>query len=327
MSDETFLVTGAFGCIGAWIMRNLVREGVFVVAADLAAEPARPRLVMTAEELDRVDMVQVDVTDLDSVCDLVGERGITHVIHLAALQTPGCKANPSLGARVNAVGVVNVFEAARKFSSQIRGLAYASSVAVLGRQDYYDELPLRDDARLHPEVLYGVWKQANEHMARVYWQDRQVSSVGLRPFIVYGVARDLGLTSDIAKAILAAAAGRPFQIKFGGMIALQYTNDVARMFIAAARSGHVGAAACNLRNDVIDVADFLTMLKAVVPDAQITYDADRSLPFPADLDDSGLRQVLGTVPHTPLPTAIRESLAMFRELLAKDRVDLGQLEA
>lgn len=327
MSDQVFLVTGAFGCIGAWVMRNLVREGVSVVAADLAAEPTRPRLVMTGEELDRVAMAQVDVTDLASVCDLVNEHGITHVIHLAALQTPGCKADPPLGARVNVLGAVNIFEAARRFSGQVRGLAYASSVAVLGREDYYAELPLRDDARLHPEVLYGVWKQANEHMARVYWQDWQVSSVGLRPFIVYGVARDQGLTSDIAKAILATAAGRPFQIKFGGMIALQYTNDVARMFIAAARSGHVGASACNLRNDVVEVASFLALLKAEVPDARITYDADRSLPFPADLDDSGLRQVLGTVPHTSLPNAIRESLSMFRELLAQDRIDLGQLRA
>ena len=325
MRDETFLVTGAYGCIGAWILRNLVRDGVAAVAADLADEPTRPRLLMSADELAGVDAVNLDVTDLGAVCDLVGERRITHIIHLAALQTPGCKANPSLGARVNVVGAVNVFEAAREHWGQVRGLAYASSVAALGSLDYYDEFPLRDDARLHPEVLYGVWKQANEHMERVYWQDWGINSVGLRPFIVYGVARDQGLTSDIAKAILAAAAGRPFQIKFGGVIALQYTNDVARMFIAAARSAHVGAAACNLRNDVIDVADFYSLLKSLAPDSQVTYDAGRPLPFAADLDDSGLRRVLGTVPHTPLAEAIRESLAMYRELLAEDRVDLSQL--
>ena len=41
---ERFLVTGALGCIGAWTVRELVREGAPVVAFDLGTEhaPARP---------------------------------------------------------------------------------------------------------------------------------------------------------------------------------------------------------------------------------------------------------------------------------------------
>jgi hypothetical protein len=27
MSGETFLITGSMGCIGAWVLRNLVSEG------------------------------------------------------------------------------------------------------------------------------------------------------------------------------------------------------------------------------------------------------------------------------------------------------------
>lgn len=320
---EVFLVTGAFGCIGAWVLRNLVREGVQAVAMDLATEPTRPRLLMTPEELSRVTFVQADVTDLKAIQAVVAAHGITHIIHLAALQTPGCKANPSLGARVNVGGTVNILEAVRQSRGQVRGLAYASSVAVLGRENFYapSQLPLRDDAPLHPETLYGVWKQANEHTARLYWQDWGIGSVALRPFIVYGVARDQGLTSDIAKAILAAAAGRAFRIQFGKKVALQYTDDVARMFIRAARTEYQGAAACNLCNDVIEVGDFVAMLKAQVSDARISYDTEQRLPFPADLDDSGLRRILGEVPHTPLPQAIRESLVMFRELLAQRRID------
>ena len=325
--SEVFLVTGAFGCIGAWVMRNLVREGVPVVGADLATEPVRPRLVMDDGELAQVQLVKLDVTDLAAVQALVLERGITHIVHLAGLQTPGCKANPPLGARVNVVGTVNVMEATRRAEGQVRGLAYASSVAVFGREEYYDELPLRDDSRHHPETLYGAWKVANEHTARIYWEDWGVGSVGLRPFIVFGVGRDLGLTSDLAKAILAAAAGRPFQIKFGKMVAAQYVNDVARIFIAAARAGYAGAAACNLRNDVLPVADFVELIKAQAPGALISYDPDRALPFPADIDDSGLQAILGTVPRTPLPEAIAESLSMFRELLAQGKIDLGQLVA
>ena len=54
MSAETFMLTGSMGCIGAWTLRNLVREGVRVVATDLATDPVRPRQVMSAEEVAQI---------------------------------------------------------------------------------------------------------------------------------------------------------------------------------------------------------------------------------------------------------------------------------
>ncbi|MCB0124443.1 MAG: NAD(P)-dependent oxidoreductase, partial [Caldilineaceae bacterium] len=188
MSNETFMITGAMGCIGAWVMRNLVQEGVKVIGTDLATEPVRPRQVMSEEELDQVTFVKLDVTDLKAVRAVVEENGVTHIIHLAGLQVPFCRANPSLGAAVNVVGTVNIFEAARH--AGVKGLSYASSLAVLGPAEDYDEGKIEDDVPLLPRTLYGVYKVANEGTARIYWQDWQVGSVGLRPYIVYGVGRD-----------------------------------------------------------------------------------------------------------------------------------------
>ena len=323
---EVFLVTGAMGCIGAWTIRNLISEGAGVVASDLATDPVRPRQLLAEEELAKVDFVRLDVTDRKAVVDMVADKGITHIVHLAGLQVPFCRANPSLGAAVNVVGTVNIFEAAREHWGQVQGLAYASSLAVLGPGDLYPDKPVQDDVPRIPQTLYGVYKTANEETARIYWQDWQIPSVGLRPYIVYGVARDQGMTSDIAKAILAVVAGRPYHIKFGGPVALQYADDVARMFIGCARSGYQGAAACNLRNDVVDVAGFVAALQETYPEAQVTYEADNLLPFPADLDDSGLRSILGgAVPYTPMRQAIRETGERFKALLEEEKVDLAQL--
>lgn len=326
MSQETFLLTGSMGCIGAWAIRQLVAEGVRVIATDLATEPVRPRLVMTPEQLAQVMFVSLDITDLDSLLTLVEREGVTHLVHLAGLQVPFCRANPALGARVNVVGTVNVFEAAKRFQGQVRGLSYASSVAVYGPPHLYPQRPVPANAPLYPATLYGVYKQANEQTAKVYWQDWQVGSVGLRPSIVYGVGRDQGMTSGLAKAILAAVAGRPYEVKFDGLVSLQYTEDAARMFIGATRAAYAGAIVCNPRNDVITVADFIAALQAEVPTAQITC-ANNQLPFPADLDDSDLRAVLGDIPHTPLSTAIRDTLDRFHTLLANNQVDLSQLDS
>lgn len=325
MNDDVFLVTGAFGCIGAWVLRVLVDEGAAVVATDLAGEPHRPRLLLADDELARIDFQVLDVTDGPAVNALIGAKGVTRVIHLAGLQVPFCRANPALGAQVNVTGTVNLCEAVRTHWGQVQGFAYASSLAVLGPSARYPDRPVPDDAPLHPDTLYGVYKQANEHTARIYWQDYGIPSIGLRPYIVYGVARDQGMTSDIAKAILAAAADEPFRLKFGGPCALQLAEDVARAFIACARAEHQGAAACNLRNDAVTVPDFVAEVQKQFPQARLAYPDGDPLPFPDDLDDSGLRALIGPVPHTPLAQGIARTAARFQRLLAAQRIDLAQL--
>ena len=324
MEPNVFLITGAAGCIGAWVLRHLVDQGEQVLAADMDVDLVRPRLLMEMDDLRKVTFARMDITEPESLTTAIDLYGVTHIIHLAALQIPFCKAKPALGARVNVEGTVNVFEAVRRSEGQVRGLAYASSIAALGPEDRYGGRPVADDVQPYPMSLYGVYKQADEAIARVYWQDWGVSSIGLRPFIVYGVGRDQGTTSDLTKAVLAAVVGAPYHIKFGGQVALQYAGDVARMLIECARAGDTGARVCNLRNDVLGVDEFVAVLRSVAPRAQITH-ADTSLPFPADLSDAGLRSILGEVPHTPLQEAIRETAERFMTLTAAGRIDLGQL--
>jgi len=67
-------------------------------------------------------------------------------------------------------------------------------------------------------------------------------------------------------------------------------------------------------------------LTTVAPNAKITFDRDVPLPFPADLDDSGLRSIIGDVPHTPLEDAIAQDMARFKTLLDAGKIDLAQLE-
>jgi UDP-glucuronate 4-epimerase len=320
MKTEKFLVTGALGCIGAWVTRHLVSEGAETIATDASDDFGRLQLMMNKDELAELDFRKVDVTDTASLRDIIDTQAVSHVIHLAGLQVPFCRADPVLGSKVNVTGTISVFEAVRQASTKIRGLAYASSVAVFGPPELYPTLPVPDNAPTSPGTLYGIYKVANENTALLYWNDWQVASVGLRPYIVYGVARDQGLTSDIAKSILAAVSGVPFTIQFGGPVALQYTSDVAEMFIRAARSGIEGAAVCNVRNDIVSVNEFINVLKNTVPEARIDCLSTNQLPFPSDLDDSRLREVIGKIPHTALSDAIRETADRFRALLSEGKL-------
>src|SRR5690242_8198486 len=113
MPNEHFLVTGAFGCIGAWVVRVLIEDGAAVTTLDVAGNPHRLRLIMSDEEIAQVNQITGDITGYDCVERALKDSGATRIIHLAALQVPFCKATPVLGAQVNVVGTVNIFEAAK----------------------------------------------------------------------------------------------------------------------------------------------------------------------------------------------------------------------
>jgi nucleoside-diphosphate-sugar epimerase len=312
MPEKTFLVTGAMGCIGAWVLKHLVRQGQQVVAFDLSTDRHRLDWVMTPVEQAAITFVQGDLTDAAQLKDTFKAYEVTQVVHLAALQVPFCRANPVLGSQVNVTGTVNLLEAAKE--AGVRHLAYASSIAVYGPASAYPPGPVAHEARHAPQTLYGVYKMANEGTARIYWQDHKISSIGLRPYTVYGVGRDQGITSDPTKAMWAAVKGDAFEITFGGKMQFQLASDVALQFIDAAEQHVEGAHVFNLGTPPVSVDEVIELIRQVKPDAQITR-KETLLPFPESFDDSALRAHVPHIYETPLADGIRQTMEHFEKIV------------
>lgn len=323
------LITGGFGCIGSWITRHLLHRGDVPVIFDLREDFRRVGLVLDESELPRVQFVVADVTDVGAVRQAIDRHEITHVIHLAGLQVAVCRADPLLGARVNVLGTLAVFEAVRQAGRQIEGFVYASSAAVFGPPEAYGgaDSPLANDALLAPATQYGAFKVCNEHGARVYFEDHRVSSVGLRPWAVYGVGRDFGVTSEPTKAIKSVALGRDYPMSFGGTLDFQWVEDVARTFVRCL-SAKPGAAAYNLRGTVTTVAQFHRDLCAIAPEAErLISIGERQLGIAPNLDDAELQRDFGPLPVLPLRDGIQRTLEHFRSLAADGRLDAADLDA
>jgi UDP-glucuronate 4-epimerase len=307
MSDrDVVLVTGARGFIGAWVVKTLVAEGRHVVALD--RDPDRARLVQVLEDDDAGLLTEVagDVTDLEATSRVMIDNRIGKVIHLAALQVPACAANPSLGALVNVVGTTNVLIASRDAELQ-SPLVYASSVAALS--------PAGSDT---PSTMYGVFKRANEGTASRMWEDEGVASIGIRPHTGYGVGRDQGLTSGPTKAMLHAAAGRPYHIGFGGSLQMQHGQDVARVLVAAADSSNEGAIVLNLPTPATDMATIVASIEAAAPGSAGTITFDQTaLPFPPRPAPDDIEPILGIVPETPLEVGVDSTIRHFERLLER----------
>jgi nucleoside-diphosphate-sugar epimerase len=324
MSQPTFLVTGAHGFIGAWVIKQLVNENADVVIFDRSADAQRLRMIMTEREISHPKFVAGDISDLDVVADIFAHHRITHVIHLAGLQVPSCRADPRTGAMVNVIGTINVFEAARRLGT-VSKIVYASSAAVFGTS--HDDRPLLESEAGEPNTHYGSFKRCNENNARVYYQDDGISSIGLRPLTVYGPGRDFGITSDPTKAMKAAVIGRPFHIRFGGRTDFQYVADTAAAFIRAATSDLKGAYVFNLHGDAVAVKDVITEIERVLPAASgLITTAETLLPVPPELDDSAIRRALGALPSTPLGTGVRSTIECFALLNREDRLDISDLD-
>jgi nucleoside-diphosphate-sugar epimerase len=294
-----------------------MRSGTPVVAFDLAQDLHRLTMLASDAELEKVTFVRGDITDPRSIGDALDTHEITNVVHLAALQVPACRAQPTLGALVNVVGTVNLFEAVRQRSDRIHHLVYAGSVGMFAASDADPATGrLEGNAEPHPMNHYGVYKQANEGTARVYWREHGISSIGLRPMTVYGPGRDQGLTSSPTKAIAAALLGQRYTIGFGGRTLFQHAEDVASALLVASRAQGAGARVFNLGGRHASVEEFVSAIDTMIPGARdlirITPDP---LPFPDEISDEGLAS-LGTISIKPLADGIENTARIFEALLA-----------
>ncbi|BBI54725.1 hypothetical protein HORIV_71460 [Vreelandella olivaria] len=122
------LVTGAAGFIGAWTLRALLFEGYCPVVFDLKEDR---RLVADICGSDAANMLHWHTGDIRNMDQLqAAAMGTERIIHLAGMLTPGCRANPRLGAEVNLIGLLNVFAIAQTLHQ--KGVLYMSSAGVYG---------------------------------------------------------------------------------------------------------------------------------------------------------------------------------------------------
>lgn len=297
------LITGGLGFIGAWTARVLLAGGHDVRIFDLHCKRGLFDAIAGPQAAGRVKLRQGDIADPAAVN--AAAEGCQAIVHLAAVLIPTARQDPLLGARVNVLGTLNVFEAAKR--AGVRGIAYASSAAVFGPED-----------GLHPEprTHYGAYKLCNEGTARAYWHDAGVRSVGLRPSTAYGPGREIGVTADPTLAMRAAAEGRPYTIRFTGQTGMDYAADVAAIFARAATEAPDGAHAFSLQGQLADMEEVVAAIRAAVPDADVRAEGP-ALMFAARVDEAPLHALFSGVRRTPLAEGASATIAFYRGAAAR----------
>lgn len=291
------LVTGGSGFIGLWLTKSLLGKGAQVRVLDLKPDVPLVRDIL-GNTAANVEWRAGDVSDGDAV--RAAAEGCDVLVHLAAILTPACQADPVRGAEINLIGSLNVFEAARRHG--IKSVVYMSSAGVFGPDD---------GTTPRPTTHYGAFKLAMEGCARAYWADHKIASVGFRPLVVYGPGREIGLTAGPSLACRAAARGEAYVIPFSGVSDFVHVDDVVAAYLAAIETPVADARAYTLVGDCCMAEDFAAEVCRVVPGARITANGPL-LPIAGELAPGTLRDDFPQIPRTTVRDGIAATVAYYR---------------
>jgi nucleoside-diphosphate-sugar epimerase len=314
----TYLITGGFGCIGTYVIRDLLNAGEKIVVYDFAHDLTIPKLVLTPEQCEGFTFVQGDITDLPHVLRTVKEHDIDRIIHLASWQVPACQANPPQALKVVCEGTINMFEAARIF--ELKRIVWASSVAVFGAPEDYNHQQIANDAPHFPKFIYGACKSLNERYAEHYFNEYGVDSIGLRFTAVYGVGRTRGMSSFSTKMIENVALGQPAVVPFGDdAVDWQYVEDVSRSIVMSCTCPPTKTRVFSVKGGIRAVKEGADYLKQIVPDAQITLEPG-IFGISWDYDATPIAGEIGFTPAYTMERGIFKTLNRFRELAGLEAV-------
>jgi len=317
MNRSTVLITGGYGCIGAettkWFLKN---TDASVVIASRSVSAGRTNRVFDGYELDRLTAVSLDVSQPEAIVDLLVRHAFTHVIHLAALQTPDCNANPDLGLQVNLAGTQHLLEALKRSGRDLQRFVFASSIAVYGPRPLYPSGTVPSDSGLAPSGPYGIWKLAGEHLSRLFHEQTGVPTICLRPAVLYGPGRDIGLTSSPTTAMKHVVQRLPYEIPFWSTQDYQFAPDVGAATAISASEKFEGFGTYTMPSHTLSSQQMADVICEVAEQVEGLAGAEvsvgeQSVPFICDLEYESFLKRFPNTPHSSIRDGVLQTLSTF----------------
>ena len=186
MTQESWLVTGGAGYIGAHIVDQLLQSNRKVIVYDSLTNGLESRIrFLEGKHNAEVPLIVGDIRNLESLEGLLKQFNPVGVIHTAALKSVSeSTLRPEEYFRVNSEATYMLTQLLSK--NEIKKLVFSSTAAIYGSSDQPDLIKEHDEKC--PISVYGISKLEAESHVNEFLSKSGNSGTSLRFFNVVGTA-------------------------------------------------------------------------------------------------------------------------------------------
>ena len=298
---KTVVVTGVAGFIGSRVAARMAAEGFLVIGVDDLSSGKQSNVPSS------IEFVQGNLADNHTISKLPKVADL--VLHLAG-QSSGEMSfdDPVADLEKNTISTLNLIKYG--IGANISKLVYASSMSVYGN---VPDAPIGEDEHVAPLSCYAIGKLAAENYLNVF--HKQLSSVSLRMFNVYGPGQDMtNLRQGMVSIYLAQSLTNKHIVVRGSLERFRdfiYIDDVVEAWFRATTfvgvGSGVGGNTINIGTGVrTTVTQVLEAVKSHVPGTTVEV-AD---PTPGDqdgifADTTRMRALLGMSEFVELSDGVK----------------------
>lgn len=314
------LITGVSGFAGSHLAEYLVHNSSHTLHGTYLDEKS---LANISSIKDKINMVQIDLTDQKKVEEVIDNIRPDFIYHLAAFAAPGQSfANPG-GTIMNNVTVqLNILEAVRKLDIQPKILVVSSA-------DIYgsvrpEDLPINETAPVNPTNPYSLSKLVQDFLGLQYFSNYKMGIIRVRPFNHIGPRQSpYFVVSAFAKKIAEIEKGAMSPVlKVGNLNTKRDFTDVRDMVRAYALimekgiTGDVYNIGSGQSHEIKEILDSLLSLSKI----SIEVQEDSSLLRPTDnpelrADPRKIQELTGWSVKIPLAQTLKDTLDYYRNIV------------
>lgn len=269
----SILVIGGTGFVGSKLILRLLRDQKEPSIVCMDTNPPREKFLKSIEKYaGKFHFVQGDVSEFEDILCVIKSFSVQKIVNLSYLLSAQTEKNPRAMAKVNILGMSNVFEAARLF--EISRVIFASSNAVYGSQANYGDKEVTEEDIVYPEITYGITKHLNEIMAATYAEQYGTDIVGLRISHIFGHGRHVsGVSRRFSAPIFLPAVGEPafVETEASANYPLIYVDDVTEFIQTVLNAPTCKYKIYNVAGPSITLAQVADQVRRYIPDAKIEF--------------------------------------------------------
>ncbi|MFX1279829.1 MAG: GDP-mannose 4,6-dehydratase [Promethearchaeota archaeon] len=320
-NEKRIIITGISGFAGSYLAEQLLDLGCEIHGT------IRRHSVPMHENIEhlrgKIVLHEADITSAERIFEIFANIQPHAVFHLAAESfVPTSFREPARVTHNNIIGTINLFEAARRSTSELESIQVACSSEQYGLVDP-NEVPVTEDLKknpFRPRSIYGISKCATEQIAWLYHNSYGVPSIITRGFNHEGPRRGIQfVTSVIHRQIVEILGNKRDKIVIGNPNSIRdftHVKDTVNAYILVSEKKRYGEPYNVCSGKGITIANYVRLAKEIFNiSSEVYIDSNRmrpsEVPLLIGMNDKIIKDT-GWKPTRSIIDIIKEGVAYFK---------------